>query len=483
MDTNTPTRTVRTRFAPSPTGMLHIGGLRTTLFSWLWARKHDGEFIIRLEDTDRARLVDGAQEQILESIAALGMDWDFGPNKPGTFGSCVQSHRLMTYQTQIEVLLKSGVAYRDYNTGEQIDALRTAAMAEKRAFIYRKSMANLVGDITTPHVIRIEIPAGRQFVWEDAVKGLQTWDSKDVDDFVAIKGDGFPTYHFANVCDDHAMEITHVIRADEWLASTPKHLWLWEAFGWEIPVYAHVPPIMAPGGQKKLSKRDGAKDVSEYLTEGYTPEALMNFLALIGWNDGTDKEFYTKDELITAFTLDRVQKSGGQFDSVKLEWMNGVHIRAMSIDELYDRSADWWHVAAENFPPEYKKQVLALNRERLKKFSELSELTWYFFKDPGSTPELRDLLLTESGLESSVAVGFIEKVIAASEATDFSEQALHDAIYGLCEPLATKPAVLFKLVRIALVGGKNAPGLFETMHALGRATTLRRLETTKTLLD
>jgi glutamyl-tRNA synthetase len=476
------TKIIRTRFAPSPTGMLHIGGLRTTLFSWLWARKHGGEFIIRLEDTDRSRLVEGATEQILGSIAGLGMDWDYGPDKPGPFGSCTQSHRLMTYQQRIEELLVKGIAYRDYNTGEQIDALRSAAMAEKRAFIYRKSMANLAGDITTPHVIRIEIPQDRQFVWEDAVKGLQTWNSKDVDDFVAIKGDGFPTYHFANVCDDRAMEITHVIRGDEWLASTPKHVWLFEAFGWDTPIYAHVPPIMAPGGKKKLSKRDGAQDVSDYLVQGYTPEALMNYLALIGWNDGTDKEFYSKAELLEAFTLDRIQNSGGQFDAVKLEWMNGVHIRAMGVDELYDRCVDWWHAAAVDYPAEYKKEVLRLNQDRLKKFSDLSELTWYFFKDPGSTPELKELMLAESGLEPAVAISFIQKVIDTCKDSDFSEQSLHESIYALCEPLSTKPAVLFKLIRIALAGGKNAPGLFETMHALGRETTLRRLSSAAELL-
>lgn len=474
---------VVTRFAPSPTGFLHIGSLRTTLFSWLWARKHGGEFIIRLEDTDRARYVEGATEQILASIEALGMDWDYGPNKPGPFGSCTQSHRLMSYQERIEELLVSGVAYRDFNTSEAIESLRNTAIAEKRAFVYRKSMAKLDGTITDPHVIRIEIPEDKQFIWEDAVKGLQTWSSKDVDDFVAIKGDGFPTYHFANVCDDHAMDVTHVIRADEWLASTPKHLWLWEAFGWETPIYAHVPPVMAPGGKKKLSKRDGAKDISEYIAEGYTPEALMNYLALIGWNDGSDKEFYTKDELISAFDLSRVQRSGAQFDPVKLEWMNGVHIRAMSLDELLQRSDEWWHPAGQNYPPEYKKDVLRLNRERLKKFSELSELTWFFFKDPSPSPELRELMLTESGLDSATASQYIERVLAVASESDFSEESLHEKIYGLCEPLQTKPAILFKLIRISLVGGKNAPGLFETMHVLSKEITITRLQSALKLLS
>ena len=315
------------------------------------------------------------------------------------------------------------------------------------------------------------------------MKGLQTWSSNDVDDFVAIKGDGFPTYHFANVCDDHAMEITHVIRADEWLASTPKHLWLWEAFGWETPVYAHVPPVLGPDGNKKLSKRDGAKDVSDYITEGYTPESLMNYLALVGWNDGTEKEFYTKEELIRAFDLSRVQKSGARFDPVKLEWMNGVHIRAMTIDDLYERCADWWHPASENYPPEYKKEVLRLNRERLKKFSEVSELTWFFFKDPSATQEMKDLMLSESGLDSVKALEFTEKTIAICNESSFGEEELHSAIYALCEPLQTKPAILFKLIRISLVGGKNAPGLFETMNVLGKETTLRRLNNARELLS
>jgi glutamyl-tRNA synthetase len=475
-------KTIRTRFAPSPTGMVHLGSLRTTLFGWLWARKHGGEFIIRLEDTDRARLVEGAKEQMLSSIKALGMDWDFGPDKPGPFGSCIQSERLMTYQDAIQTLLKSGVAYRDWRTSEELDAMRQQAQAEKRAFVYKKHMAKLEGDITAPCVIRIAIPADIQLIWEDAVKGLQTWSSNDVDDFVAIKGDGFPTYHFANVVDDHAMEITHVIRADEWLASTPKHLFLWDAFGWERPVFAHVPAVLSPDGKKKLSKRDGAKAVSEYLAEGYMPEALMNFLALIGWNDGTEKECYSPAELINAFELSRVQKSPARFDDVKLEWMNGVHIRAMNIENLYEHSAGWWHPASENYPKEYKQRVLQLNQERLKKFSELSELSWYFFKDPSATEELKSIMLSESGLEQSIAHGFLERVIQTCEAIEFSEQTLHDSIYGLCEPLATKPAILFKLIRIALVGGKNAPGLFETMATLGKETSLRRLHTALELL-
>lgn len=476
------TKTVRTRFAPSPTGMLHIGGLRTALFGWLWARKNKGEFIIRIEDTDRTRLVEGATEQILSSISALGMDWDFGPDKPGPFGSCIQSERLMSYHERIEELIEKGIAYRDYRTSEELEAMRAQAVAEKRAFVYKKSMAKLEGDITQQHVIRIQIPEDRQFIWEDAVKGLQTWSSKDVDDFVAVKGDGFPTYHFANVCDDHDMSITHVIRADEWLASTPKHLWLWEAFGWEIPVYAHVPPIFGPDGKKKLSKRDGAQDVSDYISDGYTKEALMNFLALIGWNDGTEKEFYTPEELIAAFDLSRIQKSGARFDAVKLEWMNGVHIRAMSPEELYTRSEGWWHPAAENFPAEYKKEVLRLNRERLKKFSELSELTWFFFKDPSPTQELIDMILSETGLDKVTAHSYIDTVLETTRACDFKEDVLHDTIYGLCEKLQTKPAILFKLIRIGIVGGKNAPGLFETMETLGKETTIRRLERIQSVL-
>lgn len=479
MDTQLPDRPVVTRFAPSPTGMLHIGGLRTTLFGWLWARKNNGTFIIRLEDTDRARFVEGATEQILASIESLGMDWDFGPNKPGPFGSCTQSHRLMTYQEKIEELLGRGLAYRDFHTSEELEQLRAAAVAEKRAFVYRKSMARTSGEITDPHVIRIEIPEDRQFIWEDAIKGLQTWSSKDVDDFVAIKSDGFPTYHFANVCDDIAMGVSHVIRGDEWLASTPKHLYLWECFGVNPAIYAHVPPVMAPGGQRKLSKRDGAQDVSAYIADGYTPEALMNYLALIGWNDGTNKEFYTKTELVHAFSLERVQKSGAQFDPVKLEWMNGVHIRAMAIDELSSRAEDWWHPAAAQFDVSYKKNVLLLNQDRLKKFSELSELTWFFFKDPTASDELTTLLLSETGLDAVTARDYLQTVVTTSEQSTFEESALHDAIYGLCEQLGTKPAVLFKLIRISLVGGKNAPGLFETMHVLGKEVSIRRLNTAR----
>lgn len=474
---------VRTRFAPSPTGMLHIGGLRTTLFSWLWARKNNGQFIIRLEDTDRTRLVEGAAEQILQSIRALGMDWDYGPDKPGPFGSCIQSERLSTYQDQISILLQNGKAYRDYRSPEELEELRKIAMAEKKPFIYRKSMAQLSGDAGQKHVIRIEIPE-QDFIWEDAIKGRQAWSSKDVDDFVAIKSDGFPTYHFANVCDDHAMGITHVLRADEWLASTPKHLLLWQLFGWEAPVYAHVPPILGPDGKRKLSKRDGAKDVGDYMAEGYMPEALMNYLALLGWNDGTEKEYYSQTELIEAFDIGRIQKSGARFDAVKLEWLNGLHIRSTGLDELYARVDDSWHPAATNFSDEYKKEVLALNQDRLKKFSELSALTWYFFKDPSASDELIHLITNETKLHKQKLHKFIERVLDVCTALpSWNTDKLHDALYGLCEELDTKPGVLFKAVRITLVGGKNAPGLFETMNTIGSEVTLRRLKALLTTLD
>lgn len=464
---------VRTRFAPSPTGNLHIGGLRTALYSWLWAKKNSGQFILRLEDTDQARLVEGSQQQILTSMSWLGIDWDFGPDKPSSdFGSTVQSERLDIYKEYIQTLLDKGVAYKDWASPEDLTKMREAAQADKTAFVFRKEMATTEGP-AGEEVIRIAIPDDITLSWADHVKGDQSWQGSDIGDFVAIKSDGFPTYQFANVVDDHLMGISDVIRADEWLSSTPKHLYLYDQFGWERPEFSHVPPVLGPSGKSKLSKRDGAKDAAEYEAEGYLPEAVMNFLALLGWNDGTDQEIYSPGELIAAFSLDRIQKSGSSFDPVRLDWMNGMHIRALDSQKRFELSKKWWSEEANGANEAYLQSVLALVQERLKKWSELPEYTHFFFTDP-SRPQASEIE-SETGFDQTAQNKLLAETVVLLETSDFSEENLESALYTYAKENDLKVGKYFMLLRLVVTGGKAAPGLFETLHLIGKETTLRRL--------
>ncbi len=382
---SSPTKPVRTRFAPSPTGYLHVGGVRSSLFNWLWARHNGGTFVLRLEDTDRTRFVEDAEQQILDSHEALGIAPDESPRVGGPFGPYRQSERLDIYHKYADQLTESGALYRCWCSPERLTKLREEAQAAGVAFKYDRHClvpANQ-GKENQPHVLRFRIPEAPQKIgWDDAVRGRLDFALAELDDFVAVKADDFPTYHFANVIDDHLMEISHVLRADEWLPSTPKHLLLFAAFGWDTPIYAHLPAILGPGGGKKLSKRDGAQSVQEYLDEGYLPEALRSFLASLGWNDGTTQEVYTTDELIKQFTLERVQKSPAMFDKEHLAWINGKFIREMSLEELLKRCESFWPATAQPSDDKYKMATLALVQERLKFLSELPELTDFFFTDP-----------------------------------------------------------------------------------------------------
>lgn len=466
---------VRTRFAPSPTGMLHIGGLRTTLFSWLWARKNGGQFILRLEDTDRARVVEGADQQIMDSISWLGMDWDFGPDKPSPdFGSCIQSERQQNYNEHIEPLLESGVAYHDWTSPDELTAMREQAQKEKRPFVFRRSMAKLQGP-EGESVIRIAIPDELDISWNDVVRGQQTWKGKDIGDFVAIKSDGFPTYQFANVVDDHLMQITHVIRADEWLSSTPKHIYLFEQLGWDVPVYVHVPPIMGPDGKKKLSKRDGAKDAADYMADGYLSDAVVNFLSLLGWNPGSEQEIFTRQELIGAFDIDRIQKSGSGFDPIRLDWMNGMHIRTLGLDDLLQLvdEGGWWGDSAQKTDLKYRRRVLELTYERLKKLSDLPEYTGYFFNEP-TTPE-ETVIKKETGYDSTAVTGLVSDTLDILSSSSFSEEDLEEKLYGYAKANDLKVGKYFMLLRLLSTGGKIAPGLFETLATIGKDRVVNRL--------
>lgn len=470
---------VRVRFAPSPTGYLHVGSIRSGLFNWLWAKHNGGTYVLRIEDTDRARLVEGALEQILATHDALGITPDEGPQQGGDFGPYLQSERLDIYREHAEMLVTSGALYPCWCSPERLTALREQAQASGVAFKYDRHCLVSANQrsLDEPHVLRFRIPDEPTTVaWDDAVRGLLEFKTADLDDFVALKADGYPTYHFANVVDDHLMHISHVLRADEWIPSTPKHLLLFAAFGWEAPIYAHLPAVLGPGGNKKLSKRDGAQSVQEYIDEGYLPEALRSFLATLGWNDGTTQEVYSTDELITKFTLERIQKSPAKLDRERLTWVNGLMIRQLTPEQLLARCEGFWSEIAKDATDPYRLRVLGLVQDRLKILSELPELTDFFF----ATPTLQhDLLIKQ--LDTEAAITTLEAVIAALP-SDWTETNLEAAIRPLVDKLGFKTGQVFGLIRVAVTGKTAAPGLFETLAVLGREVTSRRLQAALTLL-
>ena len=322
---------VITRFAPSPTGMMHVGGLRTALFAWLWARKNGGTFILRIEDTDKEREVAGSKEQIIESLKWIGIDYDEGPDIGGPNAPYLQSERLDSYKKWGQKLVDSGFAYADTFTEAEVEVWRTQAEADKKPFLFRNHRPENppAWDGTMP--LRFKTPV-KAYAWHDAARGDLSAGEEAVDDIILIKGDGYPTYNFAHIIDDIEMKVTHVMRGEEFISSTPKYLAIYEALGLERPVYVTMPPILGPGGAKKLSKRDGAKSALDYAEEGYLPAAVMNYLALLGWNPGTDQEVFSKDELIAAFDIERVQRSGAQLDETKLNWINKEHIRKLPLE-------------------------------------------------------------------------------------------------------------------------------------------------------
>ncbi len=476
----------RVRFAPSPTGYLHVGSIRSGLFNWLWARHTGGVSILRIEDTDRARLVEGAVDQINDSLESLGITPDEGPRQGGNYGPYLQSERLDIYREHADKLLETGALYRCWCTSERLDALRTAAQKAGQAFKYDRHCLTPANQLTEaePHVLRFKIPETPDVIsWDDAVRGHMEFKITELDDFVAIKSDGYPTYHFANVVDDQLMEISHVLRADEWLPSTPKHLLLFSAFGWDCPIYAHLPPVQGPDGKKKLSKRDGAQSVGEYIAAGYLPEALMSFLASLGWNDGTTQEIYSPTELIHKFTLDRIQKSPAMFDLERLTWINGKLIREMSPETLLERSTGFWPADAAKFSPQYRIQALELVQERLKYLAELPELTDFFFTKPTYAD---GILATEAHSGRYASPTFIElltKTKTTLQNSDFTIEQLETWLRQLAVDLDVKPGTLFSAIRIATTGKKAAPGLFETLHVLGREICLARLEAAIKLLN
>lgn len=465
---------VRTRFAPSPTGFLHVGGVRTALFAWLVAKQNNGQFILRLEDTDKSREVSGAGDHIIESLKWLGIDWNEGPDIGGEFGPYKQSERLDIYKRWAQKLIDAGRAYADPYTPEEVQAFREQAKQSKKPFLYRNHRPENPPKWNGTQPLRFKsVP--KNYNWHDKVMGDLSTGPEVIDDFIIMKSDSYPTYNFAHIVDDAEMQITHVIRGQEFLASIPNYLNMYEALKLKPPVLATLPHVLAKEGSKKLSKRDGAKDVLDYQKEGYLPEAVVNFLATLGWNDGTEQEVFSVKELIQKFDLSRVQKSGARFDEQRLLWLNGAHIRNLKLDNLYKKVNDFWPKEAANSSDEYKQKVLSLTQERLKYFAELTKLTKFFFTDLPIDPELISGNKKLKKLSSEELRSLLETSVDKLKQSDFSVEDLTNKLNELLEETNSKPAILFSLIRIAITQAPASPGLAGTLSVLGKEKTLLRI--------
>lgn len=467
---------IRTRFAPSPTGYIHVGNVRAALFPYLLARQQKGSFILRIEDTDQARFVEGATDLILDTLEWLGIDWDEGPRKGGEFGSYVQTERRDHYHKWAQKLIDKGLAYADPYTPEEVQTFREEAKALKKPFLYRDHRPENppVWDGSQP--LRFKVTNIKRWTWHDPIMGELSAGPEVLDDFILIKADGLPTYNFAHIVDDAEMGITHVIRGLEYISSIPRYLSLYEALEISVPVLACMPHIMAPDGKKKLGKRDGAKSVTEYHTDGILPEAMLNFLASMGWNDGTEQEIFSREELIEKFSLERVQRSGARFDEQRLLWMNGQWIRRLSLDDLYLRVAPYWPTSAKSADESYKKRVLALVQERLKTLAELPMMSRYFFEEPTRNDDLISGNKQLKKLSNEEVASLLDATKFAFERLEtWTPEAIQDALNQLLKTTGQKPGVLFSLIRIVTTWAPFSPQLNETLALLGQEKTLARL--------
>lgn len=467
--------TVRTRFAPSPTGFIHVGNIRTGLFAWLLARHTGGQFILRLEDTDQKREVEGSAEHIRESLKTLGIIWDEGLDIGGPYGPYIQSQRRDTYRNWAQKLIDSGRAYADPYTPEEVQAFREQAQATKQPFLYRNHRPENppAWDGTTPLRFKSD---PKSYEWHDEVMGDLHSGPEVIDDLVLIKSDGLPTYNFAHIIDDAEMHITHVIRGQEFISSQPNYMNLYEALNITPPIFATMPHILGESGNKKLGKRDGSKDVLDYIREGFLPETMINFIASLGWNDGTEQEIFTADELIAKFSLDRIQRSGARFDEQRLLWLNGQHIRMLSLDELSSRVADFWPESAHGADESYELQVLALVQERLKTLRDLPIITDYFFTEPTPDWSMADSNKQLKKLSREEQTTLLTQAVETLETSDFTPEAIQETLNQLLETTGQKPGILFSLIRLAVSWAPFSPALPDTLAVLGKDKALSRLK-------
>jgi glutamyl-tRNA synthetase len=476
--------TVRVRFAPSPTGYPHIGNIRTVVFNWLFARQQGGKFVLRIEDTDRERYVDDALHVITDSLGWLGIDWDEGPGVGGDYGPYVQSQRLHLYRDIAETLIAGGKAYRCNCSRERLDTVREAMRAEGKTPMYDGLCRNKPPDAVSrdePHVIRLKVPSEGSTTFHDVLRGDISFENALIDDQVLLKSDGYPTYHLAVVVDDHLMEISHVMRGDDWIPSTPKRILIYEALGWQPPTYVHVPLVLGPDG-KKLGKRHGATSVDEFRRQGYLPEALLNFLALLGWapGEGDEQEIFSRDELIARFDINRINLSPAVFSYDKLDWMNGSYIRLMSSEELLQRLIPFWAdaglistpVSVEMLPT--LRLLVPLVQERLKTLRDVVELTDFVLQEIAAPPIEALIPKAMTAQQSLAAIQATQRLL--SGLVQFTAEAMEPSMRALATELGLKAGQLFGIVRNAVTGKQVSPPLFGSLQAVGRERTLKRLE-------
>ena len=470
---------VRVRYAPSPTGDPHVGNIRTALFAWLFARHTGGDFIVRIEDTDVARTQPGSLEAILESLRWLNLDWDEGPEVGGPHSPYVQSERLELYQDAARCLVDEGCAYYCICSPERLQEMRTAQQKQRLPTGYDRLCreAGHGPDGDPRPVVRFKMPLEGETTFHDLVRGDVTFANATVDDFVMLKSDGYPTYHLASTVDDHLMGISHVLRAEEWLSSTPRHVHLYNALGYDMPLVAHLPIILGPD-KSKLSKRHGDVALLQYRDMGYLPEAMTNFLALLGWSLDDHTELLTREELVQSFSIERIVRSAAVFNLEKLTWMNGVYIRGLDEDELSERIAGKLDDSLPQDVPrpvsrEYVRAIAPLVRERIRTLADAPELMDFFF--------LRDLDypasdLVQRGLDAEATAKALAATLERLAATEqWTAEALEGELRPLAEELSVKTGQLFGAIRVAVTGRKAAPPLFETMDVLGREACLARL--------
>ncbi len=471
-----------TRFAPSPTGYIHIGNVRSAIYPYLLAKSKDGKMILRIEDTDRARYVEGATELIEDTLEWLGLNWDEGPIVGGPSAPYFQSERKDIYIEWAKRLIAMGRAYADPTPPEKIDEYRKECSAKKIPFLYRNYRPTDTPEWEPGIPLRFKSEP-KDYDWHDEVMGDMHAGPETQDDIILIKKDGYPTYNFAHIVDDAEMGVTCVMRGVEYLSSTPNYLALYEALDLSRPQLVSLPHILAPTGNKKLGKRDGAKSVTEYRDDGVLPEAMLNYLACLGWNDGTEQEIYTKQELIEKFSLDRIQTSGARYDETKLLWMNGQWLRHIFDEEgaeaLYARTAGFWPESAASYDDKYKLRVLSIIYDRLKTLSDLRTMTDYFFVDPQIDA---DLLINNKFLKK-LSESEIEELLKKvseklSNLKTWNEDTLQDTLNELLTETGKKPAELFSLIRIAVSFAPFSPALNLTLNVLGKDTTLARLNAT-----
>lgn len=480
-----PHMTVRTRMAPSPTGEYHPGHIRTVLYNFALAKQNGGQFILRIEDTDQGRYVEGAADRILSVIKDYGLSWDEGPQVEGPYAPYFQSQRLEIYKKYAKELVEKDAAYYCFCSSERLSEMRKKQQEAKLPVTkYDRTCRTLTKEEVKKKleagesfVVRQKVPDNETITFHDEVLGDISINSNDVEDGVLLKSDGFPTYHLAVVVDDYLMKITHVMRGCDWIPSTPKHVLLYKAFGWDLPKYIHLPNLKEVGSNSKLSKRFGAVEAIGFLEEGYLPEAMLNFLMLIGWNPGTEKEIYSLEEFVKDFSIERLHKTDlVAFDREKLLWMNGFYIRNLASSDLYERLLKW----EEKFKKEYAKNLdkelviksLDLVKDRMKKLSDYKDLVDYFFVEVKANKELLEKFSMHPEDIISEFLKFFEDVDESS----WKKEHLDEISHKLLENLGIKPKEGFMTLRVAITAKEATPALFDLLEVLGKNVVIKRLK-------